>query len=416
MLYKDAFKIATRNVLTGKMRSILTMLGIVIGIASVIILMSIGQSAQKLILAQVEGVGSNLIVVLPGSRSNSKYSAPAALQGAIITTLQQSDINSLEREPSITAVGAHVGGQTDVTYENKNAPTTYQGVTANMFSIRNFTLKSGTIFTSSDVDAYNHVAVIGPDLALTLFGPYVDPINKTIRLKNVSLRVIGVLSKGGIGAFGIDQGNLVMMPITIAQKEILGISYFSSILVQADPNYDMNFITSRINFDLAQNHGISDPKKYDFSVLAQADILSLVGSITSILTFLLAAIASISLIVGGIGIMNIMLVSVTERTKEIGLLKAVGATNRDIIQQFLVESVLLTFSGGIIGIMTGVGIVALIYGILSIFVPSLGWVLILPVSSVFLSLIVSGIAGITFGLYPANKAAQKNPIDSLRYE
>ena len=412
MLFKDAFKTATRSLTQGKMRSILTMLGIVIGIASVIILMSIGQSAQQLILGKVEGIGSNLVFITPGAPSGG---SPAASQGIVITSLQQRDVDSLQREPSIDAVAPMVSGQAEVVYGSKNETVGYQGSTASLFTVRKLDLSKGYPFTKSDVDSGNHVAIIGPDLATEFFGQYVNPIDKIIRLKNVSFRVVGVLNTGGTGAFGVNQGKLVIIPITIAQKELLGITYFNMILLQANSQYDMTFVKSRITFTLRQNHGITDPTKDDFNIQTQEDILSLVGSITSILTLFLAAIASISLVVGGIGIMNIMLVAVTERTREIGLRKAVGATDKDILEQFLIESVLLTFTGGVIGIALGGVVVGIIYFILSTFT-TIGWVFEFPISAVILALTVSSISGIAFGIYPARKAGKKNPIDALRYE
>ncbi len=417
MLFRDAFKTATRSLTHGKMRSILTMLGIVIGIASVIVLMSIGQSAQNLILGQVKSIGSNLIIIIPGAPSNGKFTSPAAAQGIVVTSLQQQDIDSLQREPAVDFAVPEVRGQAEVVYGNNNATVGYTGSTADFFAVSNLTkVSDGQTFSKSDVESGNHVVVIGPVLAETLFGPHINPIDKTIRLKDVSFRVVGVLNKGGTGAFGVDIGNLVVMPISVAQKQLLGTNYFSVIVVQANASYDINFVKSRIEFVLEHNHGITNSSKDDFSIETQADILSLLGSITSILTLFLAAIASISLIVGGIGIMNIMLVSVTERTREIGLRKAVGATNNDILQQFLIESVLLTFAGGVIGIAIGAGIVGLVYFVLSTFFSSLGWVFAFPLSAVILGLVVSGAAGIAFGIYPARQAARKNPIDALRYE
>jgi putative ABC transport system permease protein len=416
MLIRDAFKTATRSLTNGKMRSILTMLGIVIGIASVIILMSVGQSAQDLILNQVQSIGSNLIIITPGAPSNGKFSSPASAQGITITSLQQQDVDSLEREPSIALTVPEVRGQAEAIYGNNNANVSYTGSTADFFAISNLTAMSeGAAFTESDVDSGNHVAVIGPDLATTLFGTG-DPINQTILLKNISFRVVGVLAKGGTGAFGVDIGNLVVIPMTVAQNELLGINYFNYIVVQANANYDINFVTSRISFILQQDHGIANPDQDDFTIETQADILSILGTITSVLTLFLAAIASISLIVGGIGIMNIMLVSVTERTREIGLRKAVGATNNDILQQFLIESVVLTFLGGIIGILIGAGIVGLAYFLINAISPSTGWVFAFPISAVVLGLVVSGVSGVAFGIYPARKAGKKNPIDALRYE
>ncbi|MDE2021336.1 MAG: ABC transporter permease [Patescibacteria group bacterium] len=416
MLIRDAVKTATRSLAHGKMRSILTMLGIVIGIASVIILMSIGQSAQDLIIGKVQGIGSNLVVIVPGAPSGGGFHAPASAQGIVIASLKQQDVNALTREPSVIAAAPSVSGQAEAVYGNTNKSVSYQGVTADMFSVRNLTLSTGYYFTKSDVDSGNHVAVIGPDLATTLFGRYVDPLNKAIRLGNTSFRIVGVLSSGGTGAFGVDQGNLVVIPITVAQKQLLGINYFNTIMLQANPLYDINFVTARIKFVLEQSHGITDPSKDDFSVQTQADILSILGSITSILTLFLAAIASISLIVGGIGIMNIMLVSVTERTREIGLRKAVGATDIDILQQFLIESVFLTFAGGVIGIILGAIVVGTVYFGINTFNPTLGWAFAFPLSAVILGLLVSSIAGIAFGIYPARQAGRKYPIDALRYE
>jgi putative ABC transport system permease protein len=417
MKIRDAFKTATRSLAHGKMRSILTMLGIVIGIASVIILMSIGQSAQDLILGQVQSVGSNLIVVVPGAPTGSGFSAPASAQGIVITTLKQRDVDALEREPSIDLVVPEVRGQAEVVYGSVDKTESYTGSTADFFTISNLAkVSDGQTFTKSDVDSAAHVAVIGPDLAKTLFGANLSPIGKLIRVKDVSFRVVGVLAKGGTGAFGVDIGNLVVIPITVAQKQLLGITHFNVIIAQANAAYDVNFVKSRVSFILQQDHGISDPTKVDFTIQTQADILSILGSITSVLTLFLAAIASISLLVGGIGIMNIMLVSVTERTREIGLRKAVGATDGDILQQFLIESVLLTLAGGIVGILFGALVVGAVYLGITTFNPGLGWVFAFPLSAVILGLAVSGVSGIAFGIYPARQAGRKNPIDALRYE
>ena len=415
MLLNDAFRTATRSLTHGKMRSVLTMLGIIIGIASVIVLMSIGQSAQSLILNQVQSIGSNLIFIIPGGTNNGRLQSPAQSQGIIITSLTQNDVNALSREPSIDAVVPLVSGQADAVYGDNDLTVTYEGTTANFFPVRNFAVAKGYPFTVNDVIAANHVAVIGSDLANTLFGPYLNPIDKNIRLKNTMFRVVGVLEPKGTGPGGINQDDVVLIPITVAQNQMLGISYFNYILASANPAYDVSFVKSRIQSVLERNHGITNSNKDDFTIETQEDILSLLGNITSVLTLFLAAIASISLVVGGIGIMNIMLVSVTERTREIGLRKAVGATDRDILEQFLIESVLLTLLGGIIGIAFGAVVVGAIYFAASSF-SSIGWVFAFPLSAVLLALLVSTLSGLVFGIYPARQAARKNPIDALRYE
>lgn len=415
MRVSDLVKSSRSTLKHGKMRSLLTMLGIVIGISSVIILMSIGQSAQDYILAQVQGLGSNLIIIIPGGSNNGRLQSPAQAQGIIITSLVQQDVNALSRDPSISAVTEEARGQGNASFGDNSETVTFDGVPANFFSVRNFTVQTGYPFTDNDVQAYNHVAVIGASLAATLFGPQSDPVGQYINVKNIQFKVVGVLAKKGTGAFGIDQDNLVLVPITVAQKQMLGITYFNDIMVQANDNYNISFVQSRVESILEQDHNITDPAKDDFTIETQQDVLSLLGNITSILTLFLAAIASISLIVGGIGIMNIMLVSVIERTKEIGLRKSVGATDKDILQQFLVESVMLTFVGGVIGIALGGLVVGLAWLVITkIF--AVAWTFAFPLSAVLLAVAVSSITGIAFGLYPARQAARRSPIEALRYE
>src|SRR3989344_714499 len=414
MKFSDSLKTASRGLRHAKTRSALTMLGIVIGITSVILLMSIGTSAQDLILNQVQGIGSNLIFIIPGRSGGSRFSPPAAAQGIVIKTLVQTDLNALEREPSIARAAPEVRGQAYAVYENNDKTVLYDGTTADFFTIRNFTLARGNAFTDQDVDSLNHVVVLGPEIAKTLFGT-LDPIGKIIRVKDNTFRIIGVLDSKGLGPFGVDQDNLLLIPITVAQKQLLGITYFNSITVQASDAYDIEFTKARMTSVLRQNHRVTNPDKDDFTIRTQEDALELLGSITSIMTIFLTAIASISLIVGGIGIMNIMLVSVVERTREIGLRKAVGASNFDIMQQFLLEAILVTSIGGVIGIIFGSGLTVLAYFVLSQ-VLSGGWVFALPASAILLAFGVSTLTGLVFGIYPARKAAIANPIDSLRYE
>ena len=257
--------------------------------------------------------------------------------------------------------------------------------------------------------------VIGSDLATTLFGPNINPVGKDIRLKNTTFHVVGVLSPKGTGPGGVNQDDLAIVPITVAQSQMLGITYFNYIFASANPAYDISFVKSRIQSVLEHDHGITNSNKDDFTIETQQDILSLLGSITSVMTLFLAAIASISLIVGGIGIMNIMLVSVIERTREIGLRKAVGATDRDILQQFLIESVMLTFLGGVIGIALGAAFVSLAWLVLSHVIAG-GWTFEFPLSAVIIAVFVSTACGVAFGIYPARQAGKKSPIEALRYE
>ncbi len=415
MRVSDLVRSSKATLKHGKMRSLLTMLGIVIGISSVIILMSIGASAQDYILNQVQGLGSNLVIIIPGGSNNGRLSSPAQAQGIIITSLKQQDADALARDPSISAVTEEVRGQAAATFQDNSLTVTFDGVPANFFTVRNFGVAKGYPFTADDVASYNHVAVIGSSLADTLFGAGSNPVGQYINVKNIQFRVVGVLEKKGTGAFGIDQDNLVLVPITVAQTQMLGITYFNDIMVQANDAYNIDFVKARVQTILEQDHGITDPNKDDFTIETQQDVLSLLGNITSILTLFLAAIASISLIVGGIGIMNIMLVSVIERTREIGLRKSVGATDGDILQQFLVESVMLTFVGGVIGIALGALVVSAAWLIINN-IAAISWTFEFPLSAIMLAVAVSSVTGIAFGLYPARQAAKKSPVEALRYE
>jgi len=390
------------------------MLGIVIGISSVILLMSLGASAQLLILNQVQGIGSNVIFVVPGATKGSRFASPAAVQGIVIKTLVKRDLDALKNLPFIDHAAPEVRGQARTVYENNDTTATYEGTTPDFFTIRNFTTQNGALFTQADVDTLAHVALVGESIAHTLFGSE-NPVGKTIRMRNILFTVTGVLSKKGVGPFGIDQDDLVMIPISVAQKQLLGIDYFSTILMQAGDGYDSHFVQDQIARILRQNHRITDPDKDDFTIRTQEDALALLGSITSVMTLFLTSIAFISLVVGGIGIMNIMLVSVSERTKEIGLRKAIGATNKDILQQFLVESIILTAIGGLVGIAIGSGLVVIIYEIASRVSPT-GWIFALPSQAIVLAVSVSIGTGVIFGIYPARKASLKSPIEALRYE
>ncbi|MBI4134893.1 MAG: ABC transporter permease [Candidatus Sungbacteria bacterium] len=414
MKFADALRTAGKGLSQNKTRSSLTMLGIVIGIASVILLTSIGKSAERLILDQVQSIGSNLVFIIPGATKGSRYASPPSVQGVVIKTLTKRDTEALSREPAILSVAPEVRGQARAVSHLNDATITYSGVSAEFFSIRNFDVSQGASFTASDTASFNRVAVLGSEIAKILFGA-ADPVGKTVRIKDITFRVLGVLEPKGLGPFGVDQDNIVLVPVTVAQSQMLGIDYYNVITVEAKSDYDVEFVKSRVISVLRQTHHITDPDKDDFTIRTQEDALVLLGNITSILTIFLTSIASISLVVGGIGIMNIMLVSVVERTREIGLRKAVGASNSDILLQFLLEALLLTAIGGLVGIFLGGGVTFILSLILKRVLPT-GWVFALPVEALFLAVGVALLTGLVFGIYPARKAAGANPIDSLRYE
>lgn len=414
MKIADSVKTSLRTLRYAKMRTALTMLGIIIGISSVIVLMSVGASAQDFILSQVKSIGSNLVFIIPGSTKGSRFQSPPSVQGIIIKTLVKQDLDALLTEPSIVSATAEVRGQAKAVFENNDTNVTFSGTTQDYFSVREFKVIEGNQFYKEDVDSLSHVAVVGEKIAVTLFGDK-NPVGKTFRLKNLSFRVSGVLEKKGIGPGGVDQDNMILIPITVAQKQILGIDYYNFVIVQANPSYNLEFTKSRIVSVLRQNHRITDPDKDDFTIQTLDDAVAILGTITGVMTLFLTAIAMISLLVGGIGIMNIMLVSVVERTKEIGLRKAVGATRADIIRQFLIESIILTLLGGIVGIAFGALVVTIAYFAITAFADPT-WSFNLPPFAIGLAFAVSTLTGVIFGIYPAYKASQKSPIEALRYE
>lgn len=413
MKIRDAYNTATRSIFHAKARSLLTMLGIVIGIASVILLMSLGRSAQERILNEVRDVGSNLLFIIPGATKSSREATAQDL-GIVIKSLNDQDITYLKRDPAVVGVTPEVRGQARAVYQNNDTKITFIGINQDYFSVRNTGIERGVKFLESDVRSGARIAILGQDIAKTLFGQE-DPLGKNIRLKDISFRIVGIIEKKGIGAFGINQDELVLIPAPVAQKQLLGIDYYNTLSVQGSDLYTSEYIKERVTQIMRQSNRITDPTKDDFTVFSQQDLLSLIGNLTGVLTMFLTLIASISLVVGGIGIMNIMLVTVTERTKEIGLRKALGATNKDITLQFLVEAVIITCIGGVIGIALGALLVALTY-LAIVYGFKQDWVFALPISAILIAVCVAVSTGLLFGYYPARKAALKNPIDALRYE
>jgi putative ABC transport system permease protein len=403
-LFREAFSAVTVN----KVRSGLTMLGIVIGIGSVIALISIGQGAQGSIAASIQSIGSNLIVVSP-SFQRTPGSIVSSGRGAA-QTLTQEDADAISsRVTLMTAVAPQTSSRYQIKSSNKNTNTTVIGTVSSYPQVRNLTMEFGTFISDQNVANLSKVAVLGPTTAADLFGSSsTDPTGETIRINNLNFKVIGVTrSKGGNG-FG-NQDDVVYVPLSSSQRFLQGGTYVSTISIEAQDAQSMSSVQSQVTDLLLARHNISDPTLADFTVQNQQDIVSAASSVTNTFTILLASIAGISLIVGGIGIMNMMLTTVTERTREIGLRKAIGAKKKDISIQFLLESVMLTFFGGGVGVVLG-WIVCFAVSTFAGIATSVSW------WSVFLAFGVSAGIGIVFGYYPARRAAGLNPIEALRYE
>jgi putative ABC transport system permease protein len=412
MTTKDLFEETYSAVTVNKARSGLTMLGIVIGIASVIALVAVGQGAQGSIQSSIQSIGSNLIIITPGA-SRSFGSTVSAGRGSA-QTLTPDDATAIGSVANVAAVSPEVSGRYQVIYSGTNTNTSVLGVVPAYLQVRNLQVAQGVFVTDADVNSSNRVAVIGPTVLQDLFGGNATAtpdmaIGQTIRIKSIDFKIVGVTaSKGGSGFS--NQDNMIYVPLSAAQHFLLGSSaYLTEVDVQAQSAAVMTQAQNDITTLLISRHNISDPTLADFSVLNQADIVAAASSVTGTFTTLLAAIAGISLLVGGIGIMNMMLTTVTERTREIGLRKAIGAKKRDITTQFLCESVMLTFTGGLIGIVVGWIIAFLI----SYFAKTATNV---SLGSIVLAFCVSAAIGIVFGYYPARRAAGLNPIEALRYE
>ncbi|MBU1179938.1 ABC transporter permease, partial [Patescibacteria group bacterium] len=355
MKLKYTFGIAIKALKTNKSRSALTILGIVIGITSIMMVMAIGKGAQNLILGEIQGIGSKTIDVAPG-RQPEGFSQTGMLDALFSDSLTLRDVEALKKKtnvPNLAKIIPMVYGNETLSYGNEVYRGTILGSSEGIFDIYNAYPSEGTLFTSDDVLGLSDVVVIGNKIKEELFGES-DAVGEKIKIKGKNYRVIGILpSKGEASLMTLDE--MVVMPYTTAQSYIMGIKYFNEMLIEADTEENVDIVVKDIELTLRSMHGITDPDKDDFYINTQEDMLELVGTVTDVLKFFLAAVAAISLLVGGVGIMNIMLVSVTERTREIGLRKAIGATEKDILTQFLMESVALTLTGGVIGILLGTG-------------------------------------------------------------
>jgi putative ABC transport system permease protein len=404
----STIKISFRALWVNKMRSALTMLGIIIGVGAVIAMIAVGTGASQQISAQIASMGSNLLIILPGSTSSGGVRMGAGSQ----PTLSMGDAEAILREcPAVAEVGPVLGGVAQVVVGHLNWSTGVTGTTPGMLIVRDWPLASGRPFTDQDVKSATKVALLGQTVVDNLFGEQ-SPVGQTIRIKNVPFTVIGVLSIKGQSAQGQDQDDVIYIPVTTAQKKLFGTQFpgmVRIIMVKAKSAEDLSAAERQINELLKQRHHIGPKQDNDFTVRNLTQIMQAAEQSTQVMTLLLGAIASVSLLVGGIGIMNIMLVSVTERTREIGIRMAIGAKTWDIRLQFIIEALTLSLIGGVIGTITGVSTAVILSSVS-------GWPTVVSVLSILLAFSFSGFIGIFFGFYPAYKASLLNPIDALRYE
>lgn len=403
-MYKESFLMAWASLIANKMRSILTMLGIIIGVAAVIALVSIGNGVKQDIQNSISSLGSNLLMVMPGApRTPGVRPSPGSMK-----SLKVSDYQAISKLDGVKAASPYTANSYVTIYQSKNWTTTVSGVSSNFQDVNNWTMAEGRFISSKNVENRERVAVVGQTVVKNLFAGE-DPVGKEIRVKNIPFRVIGVLNSKGNGTMGNDQDDAIFIPYTTAMERVEGVDYLRMVYVVASDDNGIDRLQSDIENLLRVRHSIKDTNLDDFDIQNMKSIMETMEQTTGTLTLFLGAVAAISLVVGGIGIMNIMLVSVTERTREIGIRKALGATYFVIVTQFLIEAVVISLMGGLIGIALGIGASKLI-GLTS------GMSTVISVPTIVLSFAFSMAIGLVFGIYPARKAAKLNPIDALHYE
>ena len=402
----NLLKIALRALANNKLRGFLTMLGIIIGVASVITMLAIGQGSKRSIQTQISEMGSNMIMIQPGAdmRGGVRQDASA------METLKLQDYEDIVNETRyVSATSPSVNSSGQVIYGANNAPTTVYGISPDYMEIRRYEVEDGDMFSDQDVQTAAKVCVIGKTVVDNLFPGGENPVGKVIRFQKLPFRVVGVLKSKGYNSMGMDQDDLILAPYTTIQKKILAITHLQGITCSALKEEYTDQAIDEISEILRRNHRLRETDDDDFTIRSMQELSTMLTSTTDIMTTLLAAVAGISLLVGGIGIMNIMYVSVTERTREIGLRMSIGAKGMDILAQFLIESILISVTGGLIGVLFGVG-AALVVNVVAHFP-----IYIQP-WSVLLSFVVCTVTGVFFGWYPAKKAAQLDPIEAIRYE
>ncbi|MXV15229.1 FtsX-like permease family protein [Pedobacter sp. HMF7056] len=402
----NLIRLALRALQRNKLRALLTMLGIIIGVAAVITMMSIGEGSKQSIQSSLSNMGSNMITISP----QSNQQGGARTQGSSIQTLTIDDVKALKRDATkISALSPAVSSSGQTIKGALNWPTTIQGVAPEYLDIRKLSVKEGIMFSDDAVRSSAKVCLLGQTVVDNLFSAGEDPVGQTIRFNRIPFQVIGVLSPKGQSSFGQDQDDIILAPYTTVQKRILSRIYFSNVYASAINEDASEAATQEVTSILRESHRLRDSDEDDFRVRTQAELIQTLGSTSSMMTTLLTAVAGISLVIGGIGIMNIMYVSVTERTREIGLRMSIGARGTDILLQFLIEAIMISITGGVIGVLLGVSSSMIVSS-------TLNWPTVISRSSILLSFIVCAITGIFFGYYPAQKASRLDPIEALRYE